>query len=398
MASLSPHLCTHTHMHTQVSAVASLSPHPCMHTHMHTQVSAVALLSRCSYLREPIEAAFLSKASLALTRAVYCPKELVPCQHLTFVTRGLVAKLGRIGVTVFGLDMVLEAPLLRDVNPASAVTLAHVSRLSRDSLMGLLVDYPLAAAKVRRVQVRYLVRALVLKAAKLASSHSHLGKWSLETAIAHARELTMPERSLGTELGETPQKRRPEELAPLTAKVDELGASMSRLEQHVDRSLQSMLAELRTALTAMPVAKSKLPKNKSAPPPLPKGGGSSSATASAQQPPSLPPKPRAPAPPQTPPPPVPVDARAQRSPSQSGFLPVAPYQTPPPVPNGPSPTPSLRTDVPAPVATAGLPPSSPQPPPPQERADSSSSLDDAQHSRPPGPQVEGGQPLGEFEA
>ena len=58
-------------------------------------------LSVVSYLSsDDLEKDFFSKAALALTSAIFCPRELVGADQLSIVVRGMVAKGGRIGIRV----------------------------------------------------------------------------------------------------------------------------------------------------------------------------------------------------------------------------------------------------------------------------------------------------------
>jgi hypothetical protein len=133
--------------------------------------AARTLFERVSYLSHPrVEPAFLSRAALALTAAVYCPREELPGGPLTIVVRGLVARGGRCGIGVFGEDVILNMPALRHVEKAMALTLVQVHCFSRDTLDDLLANdlYPHAKAVVRRACVRLTLRRVVLRIAEYA--------------------------------------------------------------------------------------------------------------------------------------------------------------------------------------------------------------------------------------
>ena len=65
--------------------------------------NAHTLFVRVPYFTHPsIERTFLSRIALALTTAIYCPREQVASDELTVITHGLVAKHGRIMPACWG--------------------------------------------------------------------------------------------------------------------------------------------------------------------------------------------------------------------------------------------------------------------------------------------------------
>lgn len=285
--------------------------------------SAKVILLQCTYLRAATEPAFLTRAALALTRAVYCPKELVPCDQLTFITRGLVAKLGRIGVKVIGQDMILDNPALRDLAPASAVTLAHVSRLSRGDLLALVAEYPVQSAIIRKARYLLLLQRMLLRTAQVASEMSRPPSRAMSRAgraspakcqmtlvrafdEAHRRVLQLsPTQQLGLDLGrvatQTTQGRGVMEGMPAgTGSTCQLERNVSALQRdffHLEKDMSSFMeqmksdmAEVRAALTGSFMVKKPTPSQlKSRPPPLKPLRRPSSSAHPPSRPPSRPP-------------------------------------------------------------------------------------------------------------
>ena len=134
-------------------------------------VAATTIFEQVPYLSHPeIHSDFLSLAALSLTPAFHCPREEIPSTSLCVVERGLVARDGRCGVTVFGEDMILDAVPLRDPAPAFALTLVQLQCLSRQSLDGLLSQPPFASARavVRKARIKLTMCRVVLRVAEYA--------------------------------------------------------------------------------------------------------------------------------------------------------------------------------------------------------------------------------------
>ena len=126
-----------------------------------------SLSSGVSYLSESsnVEAGFLSEASLAVTLAFYCPREVIGNEQLSMIARGLVTKRGKIGISVVGEDIIIANPLLRDQSPANVLTLVQASQLARDDLMQLAKNYPRAAKLIRKKSILMIFRRAMVSAA-----------------------------------------------------------------------------------------------------------------------------------------------------------------------------------------------------------------------------------------
>ena len=200
--------------------------------------AATSIFSRVDYLRnDKIETAFKSKAALGLTHAVYCAREEISSLSLTIVTRGLVAKTGRIGISVFGEDMILNLPRLRDLNPGMALTLVEVYSLSRETLDELIDQpaYPLARALVNHARVRLTFQRLVMRTAEFAKAARDAGEsLSLTGAFDQARE--------GVDLQNGPEGYAMK--MPMDQRISELDERMNARMDTLNRSMQRILTQL----------------------------------------------------------------------------------------------------------------------------------------------------------
>ena len=84
-------------------------------------------------------AAFRGSLALKLKAAMYTPTELIEGTKLTIVTRGVVIRNKRIiSRGLWGTDMILANPWLKDGTPARALTFTTVYSLDDDQLRHLL--------------------------------------------------------------------------------------------------------------------------------------------------------------------------------------------------------------------------------------------------------------------
>ena len=86
---------------------------------------ARSTLMRVRFFTSPeVEAEFLASAALTLETRIFCRSEYVTVERLQVVERGIAAKRGRIYAkgACLGEDMVLTEALLRDLDPAIALT------------------------------------------------------------------------------------------------------------------------------------------------------------------------------------------------------------------------------------------------------------------------------------
>ena len=154
-------------------------------------VAARFTLHRVSYFArnlDQIEPAFLAEAQLALTTAIYCPREQIASDQLSIIMRGLVAYRGRIGVQAIGEDAILTTNALRDLCAAHALTYVQLRRLSTERLRALLCEFPSVQRVVRRAASRMAVQRAILKLAEVAREARRKGKFvDVITAFVQAR-------------------------------------------------------------------------------------------------------------------------------------------------------------------------------------------------------------------
>ena len=118
---------------------------------------------------QPLEAPFLANVVLALQPRLHCPRELLRCEQLTIIERGVCAKRGRI-ITAGGCvgnDVLLARADLRDLEPAVVITFCQVLTIDRPTLLDLARPYTHAASSLKAAAVRMaLRRAFVAEARK----------------------------------------------------------------------------------------------------------------------------------------------------------------------------------------------------------------------------------------
>ena len=218
--------------------------------------NAHTLFVRVPYLPTHPLSAPSSRASPALTTAIYCPREQVASDELTVITHGLVAKHGRIGARVLGLDIVLNVVALRDTVPAMTLTFVQTASLTREALDELLVGHPCAIAAVRRFRFKLTFQRAVLATAAFArAAPRHAGSatvvgrqhLSLASAFDLAREAFAPTAAPDINLPPTPQEAR---VVQLDRKVDAL---RERLEARMDALLHAVQ---RASHTSSPLVQS----------------------------------------------------------------------------------------------------------------------------------------------
>lgn len=231
--------------------------------------SAKAIFSKVSYLSagaDRVEPDFLSKAALLLTTAVYCPKEPIPRDMLTIVIRGLVSCDGRIGLKAFAEDMIIENQKLRDMRPASALTITQVSRLARLNLMELLVGFPRARRWIHKQAVRITFQRMMVLCCAASKKQEQLSGTpiSLAEAVRRVRE----------DVVAAPQCFA---IKGLDEKVDELHRSVNGRVDELSKMLSTVMTDVRSLGIPAPRAiapraactkRQKLTKAKSVPPPL----------------------------------------------------------------------------------------------------------------------------------
>ena len=126
------------------------------------------------YFAHPdLEPEFLCHLATRFEIAVFSRRERIPCQNLFVIDRGIVAKNGRLGLSVrgcFGEDVIVSNDSLRDLGDAVAITFVQIIQLSRDDIYELLPDFPIAYAIVRRHAFRLAFARLIVKAAEHAKS------------------------------------------------------------------------------------------------------------------------------------------------------------------------------------------------------------------------------------
>ena len=131
------------------------------------------------YFAHPdLEPEFLCHLATRFEIAVFSRRERIPCQNLFVIDRGIVAKNGRLGLSVrgcFGEDVIVSNDSLRDLGDAVAITFVQIIQLSREDIYELLPDFPIAYAIVRRHAFRLAFARLVVKAADLAKMNKSVG-------------------------------------------------------------------------------------------------------------------------------------------------------------------------------------------------------------------------------
>ena len=176
---------------------------------------------------DTLEPAFMAQTQLALTTAIFCPREHIDSDQLSIVMRGLVAYRGRIGVQSIGEDAILATNALRDQSAAHALTYVQVRQLTTERLAALLRDFPIAQRIVRKAAARMAVQRAVLKLAEFAreakrKSGKFVGVIKAFEQMRGSVGLYLPRPS--AEARATPLELR---LDALTAKVDALAAVIS---------------------------------------------------------------------------------------------------------------------------------------------------------------------------
>eukprot|EP00401_Gymnodinium_catenatum_P062857 CAMPEP_0117526358 /NCGR_PEP_ID=MMETSP0784-20121206/36243_1 /TAXON_ID=39447 /ORGANISM="" /LENGTH=635 /DNA_ID=CAMNT_0005322581 /DNA_START=84 /DNA_END=1991 /DNA_ORIENTATION=- len=136
------------------------------------------------YWARGLEEEALLEIVRALTAHCYGPQEtmLLP-QHLIMLRRGIAAAKGRIlnRGDVWGLtDILLVTESLRDI--FYPVTFSHVDvvTLSRESLVQVCTDFPLADHRLRRAQIRAATWRAFVQAAKISVVPGNGGKVTFE--------------------------------------------------------------------------------------------------------------------------------------------------------------------------------------------------------------------------
>ena len=219
---------------------------------------ACGLFKRVPYLSAAdIETGFLSRAALALSGAVYCPREQISCEPLTLVTSGLVAKNGKLGTQLLGADVILNLMALRDLQPAMALTFTQASSIDRGTLDGLLVDHPVAARHVRRHMIRLTLQRVVLRVAAHAREaftgqlrgSVFADRLTLLDAFEQVRASFLPP-NLSAELPLTPAEVRASEL---DAKLVALGRQMDGRLDELAKAVQCLI-EVRQPPAVAPAA------------------------------------------------------------------------------------------------------------------------------------------------
>ena len=193
-------------------------------------VGARSSLHKVAYFSnhlDTLEPAFMAQTQLALTTAIFCPREHIDSDQLSIVVRGLVAYRGRIGVQSIGEDAILATNALRDLSAAHALTYVQVRQLTTERLTALLCDFPIAQRIVRKAAARMAVQRAVLKLAEFAreakrKSGKFVGVIKAFEQMRGSVGLYLPRPSADARA--TPLELR---LDALTAKVDALAAVIS---------------------------------------------------------------------------------------------------------------------------------------------------------------------------
>ena len=121
------------------------------------------LMETVWYIAE-LENGALVELALKLHRSGFAPKEKVSAQKLNILMRGVAAKSGNI-LTYgqhWGEDIIVSAPALRDMRPASALTYVEVATLSRADLFEVLERFPASHQPIRQAAMRIAMRRAVV--------------------------------------------------------------------------------------------------------------------------------------------------------------------------------------------------------------------------------------------
>ncbi|CAK9021794.1 Potassium voltage-gated channel subfamily H member 1 (Ether-a-go-go potassium channel 1) (EAG channel 1) (EAG1) (r-eag) (Voltage-gated potassium channel subunit Kv10.1) [Durusdinium trenchii] len=108
---------------------------------------------------------FIASIAVALEHELYAPQELIIGNELRVLTRGVVAKNSRIYTrgSVWGIDMIVRSPRLKNLGPGRALTYAQVLCLNEDALEELLQVYPDERARIRASAIWIALRRSFVK-------------------------------------------------------------------------------------------------------------------------------------------------------------------------------------------------------------------------------------------
>ena len=113
----------------------------------------------------------------------------MPSTELNILSRGIAARGGDLlyGGMSWGTDIILNAVVLRDNRPITALTYVEVQSLSRENLYDVLRSYPESARVVQNAAVRMALKRTVVLLKAYADSQAAL---AAETAAASAPSAT----------------------------------------------------------------------------------------------------------------------------------------------------------------------------------------------------------------
>ena len=124
---------------------------------------------------KPIEKTALVELAVRLQRAGYAPREKIQGSKLNILMRGVAAKAGNIltpvstavgvenaGNCLWGEDVIITAPALRDQRPASALTYVEVATLERKDIDDVLHDFPQSRRLVQQAAMKIAMQRAVI--------------------------------------------------------------------------------------------------------------------------------------------------------------------------------------------------------------------------------------------
>ena len=154
-------------------------------------------LASVPYLHEnSVEPEFLSHLAVRFSLAVFSRLEHVPCVNLFIIDRGVVAKNGNLGLAraCFGKDVILSKESLRDLADAIALTFVQTIQLTRQDIMQVVEDFPMANHTISRYAFRIALTRTLVKAAAACRR----GDLEKGTTMQNAGDavLAMPSRSM----------------------------------------------------------------------------------------------------------------------------------------------------------------------------------------------------------
>lgn len=212
------------------------------------------------YFKDDCDSNFLMAISLSMTLSLFASRELVSSDCLRIVVRGLAGKAGKVVTAghVFGEDCIVQREMLRDLNPAVALTFLEVMSIEGDDMMAIAAFYPKELKKLHKAASKMaFIRAvkIVAKADGVKDKNScrHIDVASLVTCDGNALDKL---QGMVT-LQEAVDERKQNEISTISSSMDSVRGTQTSLESKVAQlgtsvaSMEGKLADTNSKLDAL---------------------------------------------------------------------------------------------------------------------------------------------------